>query len=95
MHYLIFNFTDFAFPDPSVARAVMVTVFPRPLGNNLTVPELFTVAYDVLELLQESDLFAFLFVVFTVAFTFTLFPAFTFDFEGLFSFMLFTAPFMM
>ncbi len=78
---------------PSVDAAVIVTVFPFPAFLAVTLPFLLTVAYLVLELCHFKVLFTLLPVVFTVALTVMVLPAFN-VLDGAFSFMLFTACFM-
>ena len=89
--YFILIFTVFFFPLPSVAIAVIFTVFPLADFFVVTIPLAFTVAYLVLPDIQRSFLFAF-FVAVTLAFSFSFFPAFT----GLFPVILtfFTMPFI-
>ena len=89
--YFILIFTVFFFPLPSVAIAVIFTVFPLADFFVVTIPLAFTVAYLVLLDIQRSFLFAF-FVAVTLAFSFSFLPAFT----GLLPVILifFTMPFI-
>ena len=57
--YFILIFTVFFFPLPSVAIAVIFTVFPLADFFVVTIPLAFTVAYLVLLDIQRSFLFAF------------------------------------
>ena len=56
-------------PLPSVAFAVIVTVFPIPAFFAVTTPLLFTVAYFVFEDIHSIFLLALLPFVFTLAYT--------------------------
>ena len=89
--YFILIFTVCFFPLPSVAIAIIFTVFPLADFFVVTIPLAFTVAYFALPDVQRSFVFAF-FVAVILAFSFSFFPAFT----GLFPVILtfFTMPFI-
>lgn len=78
-------------PLPSVAAAVIFTVFPFPAFKAFATPLEETVIYFVFEEVKVKVLFAPADAV-TTAFNFVLFPAFIFD--GAVTFSFFTIPFM-
>ena len=92
LSYLILIFIVFFLLLPSVAFAVILTVFLFPALYVFTTPFAVTVAYFLLDVDQISFLFTILPVVFTVAFTVIFLPAFTLF--AAFNEMLFTECFM-
>ena len=73
--HFIFILIDFFIPVPSVAVAVIATIFPFPAFKAVTTPLLLTVAYFLLDEVHFSDLFA-VFPPLTVAFIVCFAPAF-------------------
>ena len=81
----------FLIPLPSVAFAVIFTVFPFPAFFAVTFPFAVTVAYLLFELFHASCLFTSFPVVFTVALTVIAFPFF--NVSEAFNVIFFTACF--
>ena len=86
--YFILIFTVCFFPLPSVAIAVIFTVFLLAAFFVVTIPLAFTVAYFVFADVQRSFVFAF-FVAVILAFSFSFFPAFTGLFPVILTFFVF------